>query len=249
MLKMINVTYTHAKGTPLETAALRNVSISLQPGDFACIVGPNGSGKSSLLNLVAGVAHPERGTIMIEGQDVTHLAQHKRAASIGLVFQNPLQGTAPGMTVEENLSLALLKGKPYGLGWLIASSRRRFLRESLADLGLGLEERLYSKVGVLSGGQRQALTLLMATLTRPSILLLDEHTAALDPATAARVIKISQDLISEHRLTTIMVSHNLDQAVTLGNRLIMLRAGEVVMDLSEKEKANLTVGQLRQEFF
>lgn len=248
MLKMINITYTHAKGTPLETVALRNVSLDLPPGEFVCIVGPNGSGKSSLLSLVAGVTKPETGSIMINKHDVTHLPQHKRAPSIGLVFQNPLQGTAPGMTVEENLSLALLKGKTNSLGWLVAPKRRRLLQEHLAKLGLGLEERLHSKVGVLSGGQRQALTLLMATLTRPSILLLDEHTAALDPATASRVIKISQDLISEHRLTTIMVSHNLDQAVAFGDRLIMLRAGEVVMDLSAKEKAVLTVGQLRRQF-
>ncbi len=248
MLAMVNITQTHSLGTPLQTTALRNVSFRLRPGDFACVVGPNGSGKSSLLGVVSGSNQPETGSIMIGGRIVTGMPQHRRAAAIGMVFQNPLQGTCPSMTVEENLALACLRGKSYGLGWLLVGKRRRQLREQLARLGLGLEERLHSQVALLSGGQRQALTLLMATFTRPQVLLLDEHTAALDPATAERVIRLTSELVSEQRLTALMVTHSLEQALSLGNRLIMLRDGEVVLDLGKEEKAKLTVERLRQEF-
>jgi putative ABC transport system ATP-binding protein len=248
MLRMSNVTHIHCQGTPLQTTALRNVSLRLHPGDFACVVGPNGSGKSSLLGIVSGVHQPVAGSVSIAGRIVNGLPHHRRAADIGMVFQNPLQGTCPSMTVEENLALACLRGKPYGLSWLLAKHRRSQLRERLAQLALGLEDRLHSRVGLLSGGQRQALTLLMATLARPKLLLLDEHTAALDPATAERVIQLTRDLVGQQGLTTLMVTHSLEQALTLGNRLIMLRAGEIVLNLHQEQKARLTVERLRQEF-
>lgn len=248
MLEVINLSHTHAKGTPMEKAALKNVSFRLQPGEFACVVGQNGSGKSSLLHLIAGVYRPDQGIIKIKGEEVTALPQHRRAGQIGLVWQNPLQGTAPGMTVEENLTLALCKGRTSSLQPLLSSRRRNELREHLSRLDLGLEDRLRHQVGLLSGGQRQALTLLMATVARPRLLLLDEHTAALDPAAAVRVIDITKRLIGENQLTTLMVTHNLEQAVQLGNRLLMLTDGELVMDRSAASKAQLDVQQLEAAF-
>lgn len=248
MLRLIELEHTFNQGTPMAKAALSGVTLHLLPGEFVCVVGSNGAGKSSLLNAVAGVYRPDHGRVIIDGQDVTSQAEYLRARFVGRVFQNPLQGTAPGMTVEENLALAAERGKPLGLGRILTKPRRGELRERLADLGLGLEERLAAKVGLLSGGQRQALTLLMATLVQPKVLLLDEHTAALDPATADRVLAITARLVKEQHLTTLMVTHNLAHAVSLGDRLLMMNNGQIVQDLSGQQKAALTVEKLRSLF-
>ncbi|MGE5654697.1 MAG: ABC transporter ATP-binding protein [Bacillota bacterium] len=248
MLRLVELEHTFNQGTPMAKAALSGVSLHLAPGEFACVVGSNGAGKSTLLNAVAGVYQPDHGQVVIDGQDVTLQVEHRRARSVGRVFQNPLHGTAPAMTVEENLALAAKRGKPLGLGMILTRPRRSEIREQLAALGLGLEDRLSTKVGLLSGGQRQALTLLMATLVQPKVLLLDEHTAALDPATADRVLAITARLVKEQRLTTLMVTHNLAHAIALGDRLLMMNNGRIVHDLRGQEKASLTIEQLRSLF-
>ncbi len=248
MLRLTELEHTFNHGTPMAKTALSGVSLNLSPGEFACVVGSNGAGKSSLLNAVAGVYHPDHGSVLIDGQEVTDQAEHARARTVGRVFQNPLHGTAPGMTVEENLALAAKRGKHLGLGMMLSCAKRSEIREELAALGLGLEERLTTRVGLLSGGQRQALTLLMATLVRPKVLLLDEHTAALDPATADRVLAITARLVKEQGLTTLMVTHNLAHATALGNRLLMMKEGRIVQDLHGQAKATLTVEQLRSLF-
>ncbi len=248
MLELVNLTHAFGRGTPMEKPALRGVSLRLGPGEFACLVGSNGAGKSTLLNAVAGTYVPDGGRVLIDGKDVTRLPEHRRAQLVGRVFQNPLQGTAPNMTVEENLSLAAERGGRRGLGPLLTVRRRAWLRERVSVLGLGLEDRLGARVGLLSGGQRQALTLLMATLARPQVLLLDEHTAALDPATAERVVEMTTRLAEELTLTTLMVTHNLEQAISLGHRLIMMHEGQVVLDVKGQQKSSLTVGGLRSEF-
>lgn len=248
MLELVNLTHTFGRGTPVEKAALRRISLRLEPGEFSCLVGSNGAGKSTLLGAVAGAFLPDHGRVLIGDKDITRLPEHRRAHLVGRVFQNPLQGTAPGMTVEENLALAAQRGRRLGLRPLLTKGSRAWLRERLAGLGLGLEDRLAAKVGLLSGGQRQALTLLMATVSRPEVLLLDEHTAALDPATAERVVELTTQLVEELHLTTLMVTHNLDQAIALGHRLLMMHDGEVVLDLRGQQKSSLTVGGLRSEF-
>jgi putative ABC transport system ATP-binding protein len=247
-LKLVNISHTFGQGTPVLKTALHGVSLHLTEGEFACVVGSNGAGKSTLLNAVAGAYHPDQGQVIIGGQDVTGLAEHRRARSVGRVFQNPLHGTAPNMTVEENLALAAERGRFLGLRGILSANRKRDLRDRVAHLGLGLEDRLTTKVGLLSGGQRQALTLLMATLVRPKVLLLDEHTAALDPATADRVLELTTQLVAEHRLTTLMVTHNLLQAVSLGSRLLMMHDGEVILDLKGEQKSSLTTEGLRSLF-
>ena len=235
---------TFNAGTVNEKVALRGVSLNLQEGDFVTVIGGNGAGKSTLMNLVAGVYPADSGSISIDGHDVTRLPEFKRAPFIGRVFQDPMMGTAANMGLEENLALAARRGQKRGLKWGITSKERSEYRELLRTLDLGLEDRLTSKVGLLSGGQRQAVTLLMATLKRPKLLLLDEHTAALDPKTAAKVLSLSDQIVAENHLTTMMVTHNMRDAIAHGNRLIMMYDGKIVVDVSGEEKRKLTVEAL-----
>ena len=248
MLELRELWKTFNAGTVNEKQALRGVSLTLQDGDFCTVIGGNGAGKSTMLNAVAGTLTVDSGSIVIDGTDVTRLPEHKRAQFIGRVFQDPMMGTAPTMQIEENLALAARRGARRGLGWGITKAEREKYRTLLADLGLGLEDRLTSKVGLLSGGQRQALTLLMAALVQPKLLLLDEHTAALDPKTAAKVLELSDRIVSENHLTTLMVTHNMRDAIEHGNRLIMMSEGEIVLDISGKEKERLTVEELLERF-
>ena len=235
---------TFNAGTVNEKQALRGVSLTLKDGDFCTVIGGNGAGKSTMLNAVAGTFFVDSGSILIDGVDVTRLPEHKRAKYIGRVFQDPMMGTAPTMQIEENLALAARRGQSRGLGWGITKSEREKYRELLRNLDLGLEDRLTSRVGLLSGGQRQALTLLMASLQRPKLLLLDEHTAALDPKTAAKVLALSDKIVAENGLTTMMVTHNMKDAIAHGNRLIMMYDGNIVIDVSGEEKKKLTVADL-----
>ena len=248
MLEIKNIWKTFNAGTVNEKQALRGVSLTLKDGDFCTVIGGNGAGKSTMLNAVAGTFTVDSGAIVIDGVDVTRLPEHKRAKFIGRVFQDPMMGTAPTMQIEENLALAARRGQSRGLGWGITKTERTDYRELLRDLGLGLEDRLTSKVGLLSGGQRQALTLLMASLKRPKLLLLDEHTAALDPKTAAKVLELSDKIVAENGLTTMMVTHNMKDAIAHGNRLIMMYDGNIVIDVSGEEKKKLTVPDLLDLF-
>ena len=248
MLEVREIYKTFNAGTINEKRALNGVSLTLADGDFVTVIGGNGAGKSTLLNAVAGVWPVDSGTIAIDGIDVTRLPEHKRAQYIGRVFQDPMMGTAATMQIEENLALAARRGKPRGLKAGITASERKEYRELLKILDLGLENRLTSKVGLLSGGQRQALTLLMATLQRPKLLLLDEHTAALDPKTAAKVLELSDQIVEEHRLTTLMVTHNMQQALELGNRTLMMDSGRVVLDIQGEERKGMTVSDLLARF-
>ena len=240
MLKIENIYKTFNPGTITEKVALQGVSLHLKEGDFVTVIGGNGAGKSTMLNAVAGVFPVDQGRIMIGGADVTRLPEHKRAKYLGRVFQDPMTGTAATMNIEENMALAFRRGKPRGLKWGITAAERDTYREHLKSLGLGLEDRMASKVGLLSGGQRQALTLLMATLQAPKLLLLDEHTAALDPKTAAKVLEITQKIVEEQHLTAMMVTHNMKDAIAVGNRLIMMNEGRIVVDISGEEKSSLT---------
>lgn len=244
MLKMNNITKTFNSGTVDERVALDHLSLTLRDGDFVTVIGGNGAGKSTMLNAVAGTWMVDSGSILIDGTDVTRLPEHKRAAFIGRVFQDPMMGTAPTMQIEENLALAARRGERRGLGWGITKAERAQYREMLRRLDLGLEDRLTSKVGLLSGGQRQALTLLMASLKKPKLLLLDEHTAALDPKTAAKVLSLSDQIVEENHLTTMMVTHNMKDAIVHGNRLIMMYDGHIVIDVSGEDKKKLTVPDL-----
>ncbi len=248
MLKVCNIFKTFNAGTINEKRALNGLSLTLNPGDFVTVIGGNGAGKSTLLNAVAGVYGVDAGQILIDGVDVTHLPEHKRAKYIGRVFQDPMMGTAATMQIEENLALAARRGKRRLLRSGITKKERAIYREQLATLGLGLEDRMTSKVGLLSGGQRQALTLLMATLQKPKLLLLDEHTAALDPKTAAKVLETTQQIVEKDKLTTLMITHNMRDAIAYGNRLIMMNNGHIVVDVSGEEKKNLTVEQLLELF-
>ena len=248
MLEIKNVYKTFNAGTVNEKVALRNLCLHLKPGEFCTVIGGNGAGKSTTLNLIAGVFPPDRGTITLNGRDLTHLSEHRRAKYLGRVFQDPMMGTAATMGIEENLALALRRGKSRGLRPGIHNQERELYRERLATLGLGLEDRMTSKVGLLSGGQRQALTLLMATLKKPELLLLDEHTAALDPKTADKVLQLTKEIVERDHLTTLMVTHNMRNAIEYGNRLIMMDAGRVVVDLRGEEKKNLTVRELLEKF-
>ena len=248
MLNIQRLHKTFNPGTPIENHALRGVSIDLKPGEYVTLIGGNGAGKSTLLNSIAGVFLPDSGSIIIDNTDVTRLADYKRAPFLGRVFQDPLMGTASDMSIAENLALAYRRGQRRTLRWHITSKERKIYQERLAMLELGLENRLPDKVGLLSGGQRQALTLLMATLKRPKILLLDEHTAALDPKTAPKVLEIGDKLIAEHGLTTVMVTHNMRDAINHGNRLIMMSSGNTVLDISGEEKTKLTVENLIARF-
>ena len=248
MLELKNIYKTFNAGTVNEKRALAGLNLTLNDGDFVTVIGGNGAGKSTMLNAVAGTWTVDAGQILIGGTDVTHLPEFKRAKFIGRVFQDPMMGTAPTMQIEENLALAARRGQSRGLRWGITKTERADYRELLRDLDLGLEDRLTSKVGLLSGGQRQALTLLMAALKRPKLLLLDEHTAALDPKTAAKVLELSDRIVEENHLTTMMVTHNMKDAIAHGNRLIMMYEGHIVIDVSGEEKKKLTVPQLLELF-
>ena len=248
MLEIKEIWKTFNAGTVNEKQALRGVSLTLNDGDFCTVIGGNGAGKSTMLNAVAGTFPVDSGSISIGGTDVTRLPEFKRAKFIGRVFQDPMMGTAPTMQIVENLALAARRGQSRGLKWGITKAEKEQYQEMLRKLDLGLEDRLTSKVGLLSGGQRQALTLLMASLQKPKLLLLDEHTAALDPKTAAKVLELSDRIVAENHLTTMMVTHNMKDAIAHGNRLIMMYDGRIVIDVSGEEKKKLTVPQLLELF-
>ena len=248
MLELNQVCKTFHPGTVNEKTALDHLSLTLSEGDFATVIGGNGAGKSTMLNAIAGVWPVDEGTIRIDGTDVTELSEHRRALYLGRVFQDPMVGTAANMTIEENLALAARRGERRTLRWGIRREERTQFQELLKTLGLGLEDRLTTKVGLLSGGQRQALTLLMASLKKPKVLLLDEHTAALDPKTAAKVLNLSDQIVSENKLTTLMITHNMKDAIAHGNRLIMLDAGRIILDIQGEEKRHLTVADLLARF-
>ena len=248
MLEIQNVSKTFNAGTVNEKTALNGLNLKLNEGDFVTVIGGNGAGKSTMLNAVAGVWPVDSGKIIIDGTDVTKLGEHQRAAYIGRVFQDPMTGTAATMNIEENMALAMRRGEKRTLRWGISNMERDMYREQLRTLGLGLEERMSSKVGLLSGGQRQALTLLMAALRTPKLLLLDEHTAALDPKTAAKVMELTDRIVREGQLTTLMITHNMRDAIQYGNRLIMLHDGHVILDIAGEEKKKLTVPDLLEQF-
>ncbi len=248
MLEIMNVSKTFNPGTVNEKQALKNISLTLKDGDFVTVIGGNGAGKSTMLNAIAGVWPVDQGHILIDGQDITKLPEYKRAAFLGRVFQDPMNGTAATMGIEENLALALRRGQSRTLRAGIKSSEREVYQRLLSTLGLGLEDRLTSKVGLLSGGQRQALTLLMATLKKPKLLLLDEHTAALDPKTAAKVLETTEMIVNRDKLTTLMITHNMKDAIVHGNRLIMMMDGHIILDIRGEEKKSLTVEDLLHKF-
>ena len=248
MLEISNLTKTFNPGTITEKKAINGIDLKLEDGDFVTVIGGNGAGKSTLLNLIAGVHLCDTGRIVLDGNDLTYMSEYRRAKYLGRVFQDPMMGTAANMEIEENLAMAFRRGKRRSLDWGIKNSEREFYREKLALLDLGLESRMKSKVGLLSGGQRQALTLLMATLQKPDLLLLDEHTAALDPKTAAKVLELTQQFVEQDHLTTFMITHNMRHAIQYGNRLIMMMKGRIIYDVRGEEKKNLRVEQLLEKF-
>jgi putative ABC transport system ATP-binding protein len=248
VLKIIDVHKTFNPGTINEKIALSGVNLHLNPGDFCTVIGGNGAGKSTTLNAVAGVWPVNQGAIVLDGQNITGVPEHKRAAYLGRVFQDPMTGTAATMEIQENLALAARRGKRRTLGWGITKQEKEKYHELLKTLDLGLENRLTAKVGLLSGGQRQALTLLMATLQQPKLLLLDEHTAALDPKTAEKVLRVTDQIISDNSLTALMVTHNMKDAISHGNRLVMMHEGRVILDIKGEEKSKLTVADLMHKF-
>lgn len=249
MLKLNGISKTFAPGTPNEKRALSGLNLYLAPGDFVTILGSNGAGKSTMFNAIAGTFKPDSGSIVLDGRDITNLPDYKRSKFIGRMFQDPLKGTAPNMTIEENLALAYLRASharsPFSM---ISGSERREFRDRLSQLGLGLEDRMNTVVGLLSGGQRQALTLLMATLVTPKLLLLDEHTAALDPATAEKVLELTKSIVAENHITCLMITHNVPSALQLGNRTIMMKDGAIVMELSGERRATITTDELLEAF-
>ena len=248
MLEIKHVYKTFFPGTINEKVALKDLSLTIDDGEFVTVIGGNGAGKSTMLNIVAGSIMVDSGEILIDGQDISKLPEYKRASFLGRVFQDPMMGTAPTMQIDENLAIAARRGQHRGLAWGINKHERQEYRELLKEFELGLEDRLSSKVGLLSGGQRQALTLLMATLKKPKLLLLDEHTAALDPKTANKVLELSEKIINEHQLTTLMITHNMRDAIKYGNRLIMMNDGEIVLDIKGEKKKQLTVEKLLNAF-
>lgn len=248
MLQLKDIQKTFFTGTVNEKIALMGIDLLLEPGDFVTVIGSNGAGKSTLLNICAGRLQADKGIISIQGKNVSKLSEHTRARYIGRVFQDPMAGTSPSMSIEENLSLACQRGKRRTLRLGITKRKRDFFREQLSLLELGLEDRLKSKVGLLSGGQRQALSLLMATFTQPQILLLDEHTAALDPKRAALITELTRDMVDKFALTTLMVTHNMDQALKLGNRLIMMHEGRIVLDIPPERKKTMCTDDLLRAF-
>lgn len=248
MLTIEQLTKVFPVGGGNVKVAVNRVDLSIAKGEFVTVIGSNGAGKSTLLNLIAGRYLPERGKIVLDGVDITRWSEHRRANYIGRVFQDPLQGTAGSMTIEENLSMAEYRGKRRTLARGVTPSGRDRYRQLLSTLGLGLEDRLKSEVRLLSGGQRQSLSLIMATMTQPSLLLLDEHTAALDPKTAQQVLRLTTEIVAEHGLTTLMVTHNLEHALRIGDRTIMMHEGRIVLDLSGPERAEMTVADLLEAF-
>ena len=248
MVKITKLEKTFNPGTVNAKTALNGVNLHLNPGDFVTVIGSNGAGKSTLLNAIAGVWKPDYGTIEIDGVDVTNMPEYQRAQFLGRVFQDPMMGTAPDMEIAENLAIAARRGTKRRFVWGVRKAEREQYKKLLADLELGLENRLSEKVGRLSGGQRQAVTLLMATLNKPKLLLLDEHTAALDPKTAAKVLELTDRIVRENQLTTLMITHNMHDAIVHGNRLIMMHEGRVIIDISGEEKKNLTVEDLLKLF-
>ena len=249
MLKLTNITKTFAPGTVNQKTALCGIDLHLAPGDFVTVLGSNGAGKSTLFSAIAGSIRPDTGSVVLDGQDVTALPDYKRSKYIGRLFQDPLKGTAPNMTIAENLALAYLRSSdrrsPFSM---VSAAERREFRDRLSQLGLGLEDRMDSPVGLLSGGQRQALTLLMATLVTPKLLLLDEHTAALDPATAEKVLELTKSIVAQNRITCLMITHDISSALQLGNRTIIMNAGKIVGELDGPERANMDEGQLLEVF-
>lgn len=248
MLNINHVYKTFNPGTINEKKALVDLDLHLKAGDFVTVIGGNGAGKSTMMNAIAGVWPVDDGSIILDGIDVTGLPEHKRAAYIGRVFQDPMMGSAPDMQMIENLALAYRRGKSRGLGWGVTKQEKELFYEQLKTLGLGLEDRMTVKVGLLSGGQRQALTLLMAALQKPKLLLLDEHTAALDPATAAKVLELSDKIVEDNKLTAIMITHNMSDAIKHGNRLIMMNNGHIIYDVEKEEKKKLTKQDLMNKF-
>ena len=248
MLKLTNITKTFNPGTITEKKVLRGIDLELDDGDFVTVIGGNGAGKSTLLNIIAGVHYPDTGFVSLNDKDMTIVPEHIRAKYLGRVFQDPMMGTAANMSIEENLAMAMRRGKKRGLCWHIKDNEREFYKERISLLELGLENRLSAKIGLLSGGQRQAITLLMATLQKPELLLLDEHTAALDPKTAKKVLEITDALVKKDNLTTFMVTHNMKDALLYGNRLIMMMEGKIIFDVKGEEKKKLTVEDLLEKF-
>ncbi|NLZ81767.1 MAG: ATP-binding cassette domain-containing protein [Clostridiales bacterium] len=248
MLHIKDVNKTFNAGTINEKKALQDLSIHLAHKDFVTVIGGNGAGKSTILNMIAGVYSIDSGSIVLDDKDISNLPEYKRASLLGRVFQDPMRGTAAGMEIRENLAMAYRRGKTRGLGWGIKASEKEFYYEALKSLGLGLEDRMSSKVGLLSGGQRQALTLLMATLQKPKLLLLDEHTAALDPKTAKNVLELTKYMVEKEELTALMVTHNMKDAIQIGNRLIMMYDGRIIYDIAGEEKKNLKVEDLLEKF-
>ncbi|WP_342512357.1 ABC transporter ATP-binding protein [Sporosarcina sp. FSL K6-1522] len=248
MLKLEQINKVFNEATPDEKIALDQINLHLQPGDFVTVIGSNGAGKSTVMNMISGALTPDFGNIMIAGENVTRLPEYKRSKMIGRVFQDPMAGTAPAMTIEENLAMAYSRNKTRGLRRGVDKKRRELFRTSLETLHLNLENRINAKVGMLSGGERQALSLLMATFTQPSILLLDEHTAALDPSRAALITELTKELVDKDQLTTLMVTHNMQQALDLGNRLIMMDKGQIILEVGAEEKQHLTIEKLMEAF-
>ena len=248
MLQVSHISKTFFKGTQNEKKALIDLSLTLNDGDFCTVIGGNGAGKSTLLNSIAGVFHIDSGKIELDGKDVTHMSEYKRARYIGRVFQDPMKGTASGMQLEENLILAARRGETRRLRWAFGKGDHDHFKDMLKRLDLGLETRLETRIGLLSGGQRQAVTLLMATLKKPEILLLDEPTAALDPKTAEKVLRITDEIVREQHLTTLMITHNMRDALRFGNRLIMMNSGRIIADYSAEEKKELTIEMLLKKF-
>ncbi|TDG00828.1 ABC transporter ATP-binding protein [Paenibacillus piri] len=248
MLQIAHVSKLFNPGTADEKIALIDINLKLNPGDFITVIGSNGAGKSTLMNVISGVMTPDAGEVKIDGNAIHQLPEFKRSRWVGRVFQDPMAGTAPRMTIEENLAMAYKRGKSRWLGFGVTAGKRAFFHDQLKRLGIGLENRLRAKVGLLSGGERQALSLLMATFTKPQILLLDEHTAALDPARAELITRLTEEIVREMKLTTLMVTHNMEQAIRLGNRLIMMDKGRIILDVNEQRKKDLTIEQLLGEF-
>lgn len=248
MLKITQLKKTFNPGTVNEKIAMDQVNLELKAGDFVTIIGSNGAGKSTLFNLIGGYFLPEQGQILLDGKNITRLPEYKRARYIGRLFQDPLKGTAPSMTIEENLALSYLRMTGIKWSFGISKKEKEFFRERLAQLELGLEDRMKTKMGLLSGGQRQAVTLLMSTLIAPKLLLLDEHTAALDPATAQKVIEITKEIVAEKQITTMMITHNIQSALDLGNRTLMMDSGKIVLDISGKQRESLTVPDVMELF-
>lgn len=248
LLQLNQIYKVFNEGTPDEKIAIDEINLFMKRGDFVTVIGSNGAGKSTLMNMISGKMYPDVGKVEIDGQDVTMMKEHKRSRLIGRVFQDPMAGTAPAMTIEENLAIAYRRATSRGLVRGVTKKRRDFFKEKLESLHLGLENRLQAKVGLLSGGERQALSLLMATFTEPKILLLDEHTAALDPSRAELITELTRQIVEEYQLTTLMVTHNMQQAIDLGNRLIMMDKGQIIFEADEGEKPKLTVDSLLEEF-